>query len=218
MRKSYILLTIISLLFIGCVERETNPSISQIKIDFSEYLPKKSMIKRYQNKSKVPWLKDEGSNIDEIKITIAKNRIFFFHNQEPISYESELKINKRVIQGYSTGFETEKTNRYVSIGDVTTINNDKYVKKRCLVKNFLKEFSHGGYSYKGDIIHEECVISRTRTVKGITVNVIDTYDRYSKKDLGLIAIINNSCYDNQRYANDKENCISNGYNYQYYIE
>ena len=131
-----------------------------------------------------------------------------------------MKIGKKFIREYLNSFETEKTNRYVAIGDISTVSSDEnsYIKKRCIVKNFLEGFSHGGYSYKGKIIHEKCVISRPKTVKGITLNIIDTYDKYSKKGLGVIAIINDNCYDNQRYVNDKENCISNGYNYTYYKE
>ena len=215
MQKVSILLSTISLLLAGCVANQSNPNTEKTKIDLADYLPSKSMIKRYQYKGKAPWLKKESSGVDKIEITVDKNKISFYHEPEPISYITVTKIDKKFITEYPDLDESDKKNRYVSVGDVTTFKTREPHEKRCVFQNVLKEFSHGGHRYSGDIIHEKCKEKRNFSNQKVA---IDSYDIYSKKGIGVIATINNDCYGKNRYANDKEGCTSNGYNYTYYIE
>jgi len=214
LKKSYILLSTISLLLIGCVASQSRPRIKKTKIDLANYLPSKSMIKKYSSKSKVPWSKEEGSVVDKIEITVDKNKISFYHEQEPISYTTVTKIAKKFITEDLVASPTKK-HRYVSVGDITTFPTSKILKKSCLLQESIKEFSHAGHRYSGDIIHEKCTITQEMGNKEVS---IDSYDTYSKKGIGVIAIINNNCYAKNRYANDKDGCVSNGYDYTYYME
>lgn len=216
LKKASILLGITSLLLVGCVTSQSKPNTEKTKIDLAKYLPSKPMIKRYRYKSKTPWSKVESSSEDKIKITVNKNKISFYHEQEPISYTTVTKIDKKFITEYPDGFESDKTNRYVSVGEVTTFTTREPDNKSCVLQNVLKEFSHGKYHYSGEIIHEKCKEKRNISSKEVS---IDTYDVYSKKGMGVIAIINSNCYDkNRRYTNDKDGCVSNGYHHMYYIE
>jgi len=215
MRKASILLSTISLLLVGCVANQSKPNTEKTKIDLAEYLPSKSMIKRYQYKSTAPWLKEESSGVDKIEITVDKNKISFYHEPKPISYITVTKISKKFITEYQNTFEYNKKNRYVSMGGVTTFKTREPNEKRCVLQNILQEFSHGGHNYSGEIIHEKCKEKRYFSKKEV---VIDTYDIYSKKGIGVIATIDNDCYNKNRYTNDKKGCTFNGYNYTYYIE
>lgn len=214
LKKASILLSTISLLLTGCVASQNNQNREKTKIDLAEYLPSKSMIKKYTYKSKAPWLKGESSGIDKIKITVGKNKISFYHEQEPISYTTVTKIGKKFITEDLEASPTEK-HRYVSVGDITTFSTSKTLKKSCVLQNILKEFSHGGHHYSGEIVHEKCT---TKQKMGSEKIRIDTYATYSKKGIGVIAIINNRCYGKNRYAYDKNGCHSDGYHHTYYME
>ena len=94
------------------------------------------------------WSKEESFEVEKIKITVDKNKISFYHEQEPISYITVTKIDKKFITEYQNTFEYDKKTRYVSVGDVTTFMTREPHEKRCVLQNILKEFSHGGHHYK----------------------------------------------------------------------
>ena len=108
----------------------------------------------------------------------------------------------------------KQTKRVVSIGDVTSLSiDDELSQERCILKERLKEFSYKGYSFKGDIIHERC--------KNIYLSqkATDIYDQYSQKGLGMIATINDSCYQgSNQYPTDTEGCTPNRSTYRVYVK
>jgi hypothetical protein len=181
------------------------------QIDYSEYLPKKSMIKRYTNRSSPGFY---GVKIirDGDQLTYMHNRIGTSKNS--IAYDVVLKIDKEYIFEYLNTFKIKKTKRIVSIGDVTSLSiDDELSQERCILKERLKEFSYKGYSFKGDIIHERC--------KNIYLSqkATDIYDQYSQKGLGMIATINDSCYQgSNRYPTDTEGCTPNHSTYRVYVK
>ncbi|SFV61560.1 hypothetical protein MNB_SV-14-1684 [hydrothermal vent metagenome] len=209
MKTSYIItLTLGILLFINaCVS--THPKISsskKTKIDYAQYLPKKSMIKRYTNQSGV-------------KIERDRNKLVYTYNlidasEGDISYTKEYTIDKDYIFQYMNTFKDKQIKREVSIGDITLKNIDnKNIEESCVLKNILTKFSHDGHSYKGDIIHERCKLIY------LSKKAIDIYDKYSQKGLGIIAILNDSCYkDSNKYPTDTKECKSNKHNYRYYVK
>lgn len=221
MMKQLCVSLLILFALLGCITSPPKSSINtEMKIDYVAYLPQKSMIKRYMSKGKSPWSKKEEFSEDKITITVKKNEIIFYHEPDPISYETQLQIGKKVITEYVNESATEKTNRFPSVGEVTTVNIDnEFNVKKCILTNLLNEFSHGGYHYKGEIIHEKCIVAGTIVFEGKSKKIRDTYDRYSQKGVGVIAIINDDCFvKGTRYTNDQEGCVSNGYSYEYYIK
>ena len=82
-----------------------------------------------------------------------------------------------------------------------------------MLEDILTEFSYDGYDYRGDIIHERCKLIY------LSGKAIDIYDKYSQKDLGMIAIVNDSCYkEENRYPTDREGCKANKHNYRCYVK
>ena len=180
------------------------------QIDYAEYLPQKSMVKRYTNRS--------SSGSEGVKIIRDGNQLTYMYNRigasrGSISYDIVLKIDREYIFEYLNTFKTNKIKRIVSVGDVTSLSmGDELSQERCILKERLKEFSYEGYNYKGDIIHEQC--------KHIYLSkkAIDIYDKYSQKGLGMIATVNDSCYQGaNRYPTDTKGCTPNRHTYRVYV-
>ncbi len=198
----------------GCAVDNSKTAVrknDKSQIDYAEYLPQKSMIKAYTHRS--------SSNPYKVKIVREDNQLTYMHNRfgiysDGIAYDVVLKIDKEYIFEYMNTFKTKKIKRMVSVGDVTSLNmGDELSQESCILKERLKEFSYKGYSYKGDIIHERC----THTY--LSEKAIDIYDQYSQKGLGMIATINDSCYQgSNRYPTDTEGCTPNRHTYRVYVK
>jgi len=170
------------------------------------------MIKRYTNRS---------STVPSSGIKIERNgdELVYLYNvigasEGDISYSYEYSINKKYIFKSMNTSKVEKIKRELSIGNRSSIPIDiKHSNNSCVLKDILTEFSHDGYHYKGDIIHEKC---KTIWLSG---KAIDTYDKYSQKGLGMIAIVNDSCYNKSKtYPIDIEGCKVNKHNYRCYVK
>jgi len=210
-------LSVLGVMFsvVGC--NDTPSPQKKVHIDYADYLPQKSMIKRYKVFSTAPWLKGEGVSESSVKIERNLNTLTYRDNtpsENDIVLESRLKIDTFYIVEYLGDFKSVKTKRELLVNDISSINvYDKSIEDSCTFKGLLKEFSHNGYSYQGEIMHEQC------THVFLSKKAIDTYDKYTQKGLGEIAVINDSCYrDSNRYPTDKEGCHVNGHSHRYYIK
>jgi len=183
------------------------------KIDYTNYLPKESMIKYYTNRS------SSTTPPSGVKIDRKGDKLIYLYNvigasEGDISYTKEYTIGKESISQYMNTFKQEETKRHISIGETSSRSVDKkHHNESCLLKDILTEFSHDGYSYKGDIIHEQCKLIY------ISGKATDIYDKYSQKGLGMIAIVNDSCVEgSNKYPTDTEGCKANKHNYRCYVE
>lgn len=196
----------------GCMTHTSATSNQNSKrpIDYAAYLPQKSMIKKYVNRSHpVP----SGG----VKIIRKGKQLTYVHNligasDGAISYSVELEIDKEYIFEYTNTFKRKQTKRMVAVGDVTSSTTyNKYAQERCILKERLNVFSHEGYHFRGDIIHERCKSSY------LSKKATDIYDRYSQKGLGMIAIVNDSCFQgSNRYPTDIAGCKPNRHRYRVY--
>jgi len=216
LRKIYLSSVMGILLMVGGCKEDLVPQ-KKVLIDYADYLPQKSMIKRYKLLSTAPWLKGEGVSDSTVKIERNLNTLTYRDetpSENNIVIESRVEIDKFYIFEYLGDFKRVKTKRELLVNDISSINvYDKSIEDSCIFKGLLKEFSHNGYSYQGEIIHERC------THVFLSKKAIDIYDKYTQKGLGEIAVINESCYrDSNRYPTDKEGCHVNGYVYRYYVK
>ena len=217
MKKPYIItLTLGILLSINaCVSnnpKKPSSKSKKTKIDYAQYLPKESMIKRYTNRSSTVPASGVKIERDGDKLVYLYNVIGAFEGD--MSYTKEYTIDKDYISQYMNTFKEIQIKREVSIGDTTLESIDnKNREESCVLKDILTEFSHDGYSYKGDIIHERC------TSIYLSGKATDIYDKYSQKGLGMIATINDSCYEgSNRYPTDTEGCKANKHTYRCYVK
>ena len=213
MKKIYLIMTLGVVLSInGCLFNQPKiVSNKKTKIDYAQYLPSKSMIKRYINRSSI------GSP-SGVKIERKGDKLVYLYNvigasEGDISYTQEYVVDKDYIFKYMNTFKEAQIKREVSIGETTLESLDiKHHNESCVLKDVLTEFSHDGYNYSGDIIHEKCKLIY------LSGKAIDIYDKYSQKGLGMIAIINDSCYNESKYPVDIKGCKVNKHNYRCYVK
>jgi len=162
------------------------------KIDMATYKPTSSMFKNYIEKYKFKDEEEEHTEIIEEEITVENNviSIVTYTNDE----DDDIDIETISITEDSIKYEWNENKykatfqRYINIGDISfkyKITEDLY--EECILVEKLSTFSHGGYTYSGDIIKEKCT--------GYNSSYI-----YSKKDLGLIVSVNND--DSFDYFNE----------------
>lgn len=196
----------------------------QDKIDFAEYLPKTSMVKNFTQKFNSPMLAQEYINQHTENIERKDNIVTYIG--EDGEGESRVTINSDKILIDST--YSSKIDRYINRGDTIwewhyakEDENYKYTENvTCKLEDILNNFSHGGYSYSGEIIVEKCFRDDKTTYKDgnnqtQTITSTGIYFSYSKKDIGTIAYIEDICYNEQGIPKTVEGCTPNGYHYDY---
>ncbi|MCH9739254.1 MAG: hypothetical protein K0U38_00210 [Epsilonproteobacteria bacterium] len=216
-------------------EDETPVTTTQNKLDFSDYMVKSSTTKEYMEYHK--YLNyDETTSTNREEVQVNGNILTYTHyygTSNESSSTTTVTINDTTINSKSNDNEHSQEivmTRYVDIGDTlwTWSHSDSsetysYTSSQvCTADEQFTNFSHGSYSYSGDILKVKCITESTNTStydgETQTYNSKDIYYLYFKKDSGNIADINENCYNEQGSTYDSEGCTSNGYSYEYYLE
>ena len=171
------------------VKKEVTPVVNG-KIDLANYYPNRSMTKNYMEKWK---FKDEDkgktATVKE-EITLKNNTISIkttYSDDEDIDTDITTINKNSITYEWNDGKNSTVSNRYVNIGDITFEDTNSYTK--CTLVGKLTTFSHGDYSYSGDIIKEKCITSYGNSLE------------YRKKDLGLVASIDDGTDSTYDYSN-----------------
>jgi len=247
MQKKWLYLIPLSLIIIGCGGTEndtTTTNKGEGSIDLRTYLEKEDSSKNYQlnKKNTQNQFYTEVTTVTSNKI---ERKIAGFTNTI-INIEDKKLIN---IDVSDEGNINTSSYRHIDIGDTlfsTDINSTKTLKvgtqevgtektlgtNSCKLTEQLDKFSKGSNSYTGDIIKVKCTKATTITTKvkdefvgtvnhiNGTVDSIDTSYYYQKKDIGLIAHINDDCIPtNMTYPDDSTACSDEQktYSYIYYL-
>ena len=247
MSKKNIYLMSLVLLIVGCGDTSTDNK-GEGSIDLRSYLEKANLSKNYQlsNKNKEGLLSNDYF-IEEIIVSETKIERKIFNITNSITKITDKELTN--VEVSSEGSISTSYFRYVDVGDnlyTTDINKSKTLtvglqevgtrktlgQTSCVLTEELEEFTNGSNTYNGNILKIKCTSNTTITTKikdefiG-TVNYIngkeDSIDInyiYFKKDLGMIASINDDCLpSNANYIDDTANCTTGtkSYNYLYYL-
>ncbi|CAA6809568.1 MAG: Unknown protein [uncultured Sulfurovum sp.] len=201
---------------------------NQDKIDLADYLPVSSSTKSYITKyNSLTSSNEETVDSYSESITRNNNTLEYIHNDDS-NYSTIVTINENNISSYSDGYEYKNTtNRYANIGDPTwtysySAEGDGYATQTdetCIFEARLTEFTHGGYSYNGDILKEKCTMVTTSDINGEERIETDISYGYFQKEIGIIADIDDDCVNQETFVTeDTEGCSPNSYYYDYLVE
>ena len=248
MSKKNIYLISLVLLIVGCGDTNTTDSEGEGAIDLRTYLEKESINKNYQlsNKNKEAILSNdyftENITVSETQI---ERKVFDIVNS--ITKISDKKLTN--VEVSSEGSISTTYFRHLDIGDrlyTTDINKSKTLtvglqevgtretlgETTCKLSKQLEEFTNGSNTYSGDILKIKCTSTSTITTQikdefiGTVSYVngkedsININNVYLKKDIGMIALIDDNCLpSNANYVDDTADC-SEGvktHSYLYYL-
>lgn len=203
-------------------------SNSYAEIDLADYAPPAG-IKNFTTVSYYPQSGEHLASVVE-KITVQGN-VFYIDESEAIDDEPYISYtitiyDEEIHAKYPYYDAPQVIKRYVDIGDETLnwvdppeggVNRQSM---QCTLVDRLTSFSHGGYSYQGDILKEKCLHESFYSYSignGETVTQeFAYYYSYSKKGVGGIALIADMCIDTKGNLHITEGCIPNAYTYNYY--
>lgn len=201
------------------------------KVDFANYMPKSSVTNNYISKTLSPF--QENEQVSGYSTIISRENNILTYDADSSESYSTVTINSDnlLVKWKNVNYDNTKytINRYTNIGDkiwewkynYDDPNHDtkSTTTYSCTLKNKINKFSHGGYTYNGDIIVEKCLINSkvSYTIDNretITESSYIIYE-YMQKDIGNIASINDICYDERGIAKTTEGCTPNGHDYSY---
>jgi len=250
MNIKYLSLTLAVVLCTGCGSSSKSSIKSndgEGKIDLREYYPKESIAKTFN------LVERDGDNVynsNSIEtIEVVDDTITTRIDTEVI--EKVVFTDKNITTSSFDDGKTEidKMYRHIDLGDTvlkdtraSTVNNDlgqiiTTLTSICKVKSKEERFEKNDHIYKGDLLKIECISEGTivydikqailnagaATDLNGTHNIYDTSYIYVKKDLGVVATIDNDCVTNSKIPgliNDKAaeaECIKKQYGYEFYI-
>ena len=249
MQKNWLYLIPLTLIIIGCGGTDNNTtSNGEGSIDLRTYLEKENITKNYQLTNKLAGQNLTNKYYTEAT-TVTTNKIerkLEGITNTIVNIEEKKLTNIDVSEEGNINISSY---RHIDIGDTlfsTDINSSKTLKvgtqevgtektlgtNSCKLIEKLTSFTQGSNTYTGDILKVKCTKSTTITTKvkdefvgtvkyiNGTEDAVDISYYYQKKDIGLIASINNDCIPvNMNYPDDTTECTdeNKSYHYIYYL-
>ncbi|CAA6809191.1 MAG: Unknown protein [uncultured Sulfurovum sp.] len=253
MNKTYLSLALMTLplLFSACGGSSSSSSDSKNdgkgSIDFKEYFPIKDMSKLFittqrdgddiQRSSYSEVINVNGNAISTtVNTKLIEKVVFTDTNITTTDTEDDETTVNSIFRNIDLG-DTLFTQKQESTesNDLGTINTS--LNYTCILKSKEEKFEKGDNLYSGDLLKIECVaqgnviydIKQTILDAGAatdlngTHTIYDTSYIYLKKELGLVAFINDDCITNAKLPfliNDNAKttaCIKQKYDYEFYI-
>jgi len=249
MKKNWLYLIPLSFIIIGCGSTDsTTKNSGEGSIDLRSYLEKEDITKNYKTINKTVGQKlDNQYYIETTTVTTDKLERKI---EDITTYIIDIKDKNLTVTDVSDeGNITNSFFRHVDLGDElfsSDINTTEVLKigdtevgSRTRVGTYsckpieqLTEFTKNSQSYTGDILKIECSKKTTITTKvkseyvgqvtyvNGTEDSVDISYYYQKKDMGLIASINDNCIPtNMNYPDDTIECSdeNKSYDYIYYL-
>ena len=216
-------------------------------IDFKQYFPNASMTKTFISTDR------DGDDInkshyDEI---VNVNGETITYTKDTKIVRKVVFTDKNITTTYTEDNKTEVNSvfRHIDLGDIIFSNKESRIQNNalgritatlnqvCKVKSKEEKFEKGDNIYTGDLLKIECItdgkifydIKQDILDAGLgldlngTHNIYNTSYVYMKKDLGVVATIDNDCITNSKIPgliNDKASeseCIKEQYQYEFYI-
>ena len=243
MKQTLLSLTLLSLL-VGCGGGSSS-SNSTKKIDLSDYFPKADIVKNFVEiqKAGTKFMDINNSYFTENITVKSANGITTITTKDGEVVTNTVVIDEHKIN--ETKIENEKKkimtmNRQVNKGDTLFVENINSSSEeaigtitqtgtfKCILEDNIFDFQEGDHKYTGDILKIKCILDEKKTTtvkKELLEFVADTngsdtiynvFYRYIKKEVGMIATIDNNCIEN-KLVNDKKDCIPTEKNYQFYL-
>lgn len=176
-------------------------------VDLSQYMPKTSMTKVFDQYDQWPGDGSEENRTYTEVITVSDvngNRVIVTtHDGREISKNV---INENNITSLSGWIDTV-TDRYIDLGDMyydyhTHVDDlNANMTYQCTLEANLTHFEMHDHSYSGDIYKNKCIMSFKDIPTGDERH--DSYSivySYVEKDIGLIAEIGDHCYPYDRLS------------------
>jgi len=250
MNIKYLSLTLAVVLSTGCgpsSKSSIKSNDGEGSIDFREYYPKESISKTFRL---VERDGDDVYNFSSIEnIEVVDNTITTTIDTEVVEKVVFTDKNITTSSFYDGKTDIDKMYRHIDLGDTvftakvkSSIDNalgqvTTTETITCKAKSKEERFEKSDHIYTGDLLKIECISEGTivydikqaildagaATDLNGTHNIYDTSYVYMKKDLGLVATIDNDCVTNSKIPgliNDKaaeSECIKKQYQYEFYI-
>ena len=242
MKQTLFSLTLLSLL-VGCGGGSSSTTTE--KIDYANYFPKSDMVKNFIGiqRSGTNFMDINNTYFTENITATTANGITTITTKDgevvkDTTVIDEHKINRtKIVDNEKT---TNTMNRQVSKGDTLFVENINSSSEeaigtitntgtfKCVLEDTLLDFQEGDHKYTGDILKIKCIFDGKKITNikeelleyladsnGSSI-VYDVSYRYMKKEVGMIATIDNNCIEN-KLVNDKKDCIPTEKNYQFYL-
>ena len=201
-----------------------NDNVSEL--DLLNYFPTQTTEKTFITKDS--YSEGERAEVDSYitKITRNANSIVYKDSDDEeetivrikentLEIDAMNELNREGVTKYS--FETP---RYVNINDTTwnfiyeykDENIEAKITQTCTLEAQINKFSHGGYTYEGDILKEKCIMDTSTNNNFEYHNILY---HYFQKGIGLIAEIDNDCTNENGITQDSDGCKADSYSYIY---
>lgn len=240
---------IIGMFIVGCgTTEDTTSNDGKGSIDLRAYLEKEDITKNYKLKNKAVGQAFSNQFYEEVS-TVSETRIerklegitnsIININEQNLSYidvaddVNTTMVYYRYVDVGDTLFSTDiNSTKILRVGTQEIGTEEKIGVDSCKLVEELNGFTEGSETYTGDILKVKCTKNTTITTKvkdefigsvnyvNGTEDSVDIYFYYQKKDIGLIAAIDNDCISNNgKYPDDTIQCTDDNMSYSktYYL-